>query len=1502
MNFVHLHAHSNFSFYDGAAPVDELARAARDRGMSAIALTDHNSLAGAVRFFQAATEVGVRPIIGVEFTVEPVLPDLLEDSARPPHLLLLAEDNEGYSNLCRLVTAARLGEARRESAFSAAYEDVDRDNPVLSQENLRRHSDHLIALTACRKRGEIPSLLDRKRFSEARAVAEHYRDLFGPERLFIELHNHLLPRPHSRLRYRLADLAARLELECVATNNVHYVEKSLYRLQDVMVCMGARQTVDEPNPDRRPNAEFYLKDPHQMAELFADQPEAVENAARIAQRCQWELDLETFHFPAFDMDELREHCRRGGEGGNGEAAIGNREAPGRRTAPSFSRRSGFQPDHEQRCSSRRSGFQPDSFWRGTGPRPTTATTDNGGRARKPTPPYDATATTDDNGWRGTGPRPTTATTDDNGGRAGKPPAPYGITAPDAGRLPLPCRMEGPDHRPARRSLHYGRRAPSPARGPQARCNLRRRHGGNDKRQTAGRAGQPTPPYDATATTDDNGWRGTGPRPTTATTDDNGGRAGKPPAPYGITAPDAGRLPLPCRMEGPDHRPARRSLHYGRRAPSPARGPQARCNLRRRHGGNDKRQTAGRAGQPTPPYDATVTADDDGGRGTGPRPTTATTDDNGGRAGKPAPPYDITAADDGNGRRGCARSASATGVCTANSPRSRSDLPGPRPTTETASPAAVSYPPPREGEGTRQYLRRLCYHGAARLYGHVTGQVRERLEHELSIIEDKGLSDYFLIVWDIVRFAREQGIRCSGRGSAGDSIVSYVLGITLADPIANDLLFERFLNPKRRNMPDIDVDFDTRRRDEVTKYIYDKYGAEQVAAVCTVNTFRARSAIREIGKALGFPEEEIGKLASVFPHIRAADIAEAIEKYPEVRDAELDVEDKRLLIELCREISGFPRHLSVHVGGLLIGARPLTEMVPLELANKGIVIAQFDKDDVEALGLVKMDILGLRIHSAIEDALDHIEGREGVRPDLDALPLDDEPTYQLLRGTRTVGLFQLESPGQRNLLGRTQPTEFEDIVANISLFRPGPVQADMITPYVLRKHGLQQVTYPHPDLEPILQSTFGVVIYQEQVLRIAHAIGGFSLGEADVLRRMMTSDIAPEDLEELQERFMLRAGERGIRPEVAEEIFGMIRGFAAYGFNKAHAACFGKMSYQTAWLKAHYPAELAAGILSSQPMGFYPPRTVAEDAKRCGAGILPPCVNRSEDRCLVEYDDNPTGDIRLGLWMVRGLQERSVERILAERERGGAFASLEDFCRRTSIPRPAVENLVLARAFAFTGLNVPELMWRLGALPDDAVADRRGRRSSPTLSYGDVDDLVGMLPSLDPMTEVGRVATDLHVLGVSTTRNAFSFWRERLDEMEVTSSTGLWECEDGDRVRVAGIVVSRARPPTRSGRTAIFISLEDDVGLVDVAVFEEAYQECGRALYTSPVLCVEGTLTRMGKLDLSVTAERVIGLGSWQDFRLAPVGDKSLGSAAHRNERILRQTPARGGERRQIAYY
>jgi len=1079
MRFIHLHVHSNFSLLDGAAPVDALAEAAAQMDMGALALTDHDGLYGAVRFYQAAIAQGIKPIIGVEMTVEPVSAAKLK---HPAHLLLLAENDEGYGNLCRLVTAARLGTAQRAQPFSQDYAHVDRDKPVLSQENLMRHCSHLIALSGCR-RGEIAQHLFAADRRLAERVAHYYGGLFGPGAFYIELHNHLLPPPWQDMRYRLADLARRVGLPVVATNNVHYVSRQYSRLQDLLVCIRTNKSVDEPQAERKINSEYDLKSPARMHELFADLPEALQATCDIAQRCNWKLDIEHFHFPRFNLAAVR-------------------------------------------------------------------------------------------------------------------------------------------------------------------------------------------------------------------------------------------------------------------------------------------------------------------------------------------------------RQDCGR-----------------------------------FPPPTEEEDARGYLRRLCYAGAKWRYAEMTPEVGKRLEHELKIIEGQGLCDYFLIVWDIVRFARSRGIRATGRGSAGDSLVSYVLDITHADPLAHELLFERFLSAERHGMPDIDIDFCARRRDEVTAYIYRRYGAEHVAAVCTINTFGARSAIREIGKALSIPDAELGPLAEAFPYIRASQIQDALVKLPEAREAPVDLSDKGLLLELCEQISGFPRHLSVHVGGLVISEQPLTSIAPLELAAKGIVIAGFDKDDIETLGLLKMDILGLRIHTAIEYCLDEIERRTGKRLGLERIPLDDEAAFRLLRSTRTVGLFQLESPGQRNLLGRAQPSEFEEIIANISLFRPGPVQSDMITPYLRRKHGQEPVTYLHPALEPILRRTFGVIIYQEQVIRIAQAIAGFTLGQGDLLRRAMTHDRSAGEMESLRGEFVEGAIRRGVDRFVADRIFDAVSGFAAYGFNKAHAACFARISYETAYLKAHYPADFLAGILSSEPMGFYPARTIAEEAKRLGIGILPVCVNRSEDHFTVE-----NGSIRVGLRLFRGMSEAALQSILQTRK-SGLFKSLRDFCQRTSVPRPVVENLILAGAFQFTNRTVPQLLWTLAALPRNIVADRFGRRSARALDFAESEH-IGLLPQLQPQTEYGRVGLELKLMGVSTGPHPFVFWRKKLDGMGVLSSTQLYSHRDGENVKVAGIVVARARPPTRSGRTAIFISLEDEKGLVDAAVFEDTYQRYGRELYASPVLMVEGKLSRQGKLDISIIAGKITPLGGWDDLQHA----------------------------------
>lgn len=1191
-DFVHLHVHSYFSLLDGAAPPVELCQRAARMGMSALAITDHNTLAGAVRFFQAARQAGIRPLVGVEFTVEPVSPDPLPPlprlapgdsphlpSARPDtttdytrnaHLLLLALDNEGYRSLCRLVTCARLGQAQHSGPFSQDFAHLERRHPVLTREHLEQHAAHLVCLSGCEK-GEIPRLVEAGAWRQAQEIAAYYQDLFGAENFAIELHNHLLPPPRSGTRYAVANFASRLGIPVVATNNVHYVDRRMARAQDILVCMKAIQTVNEYHPDRKINAEYDLKSPEEMAYLFGDMPEALEMAAQIAGRCSWELDLEHFHFPRFDLDSL---------------------------------------GHVD-------GEEPDS-----------------------------------------------------------------------------------------------------------------------------------------------------------------------------------------------------------------------------PGGEDR----------------------------------------------------------GNG----------------NSRRRAKYLPNGK--------GSPHWPAPKHGEDSRQYLRRLCYHRAEEVYGQVDTPVRDRIEHELKIITDLGFCDYFLVVWDICRFARRRGIMTTGRGSAGDSIVSYLLHITAVDPLENELLFERFLNPCRRQMPDIDVDFDSRRRDEVTAYVYRRYGNDYVAAVCTVNTFRARSAVREVGKALGLNGRELGRIAETLPHIRATEIETAAESLPEVRDANIDLSNNPLLLELCRQISGFPRHLSVHVGGLLIGAQPLTNMVSLISANKGIVICEFDKDDVEALGLVKMDLLSLRTHTAISDCLNLIERRTGRRIDLDKIPLDDEATFELLRSTRTVGLFQLESPGQRNLLGRAQPREFEEVIANISLFRPGPVQSDMIRPYLRRKHGQEAVEYLHPALEPIMRRTYGVLIYQEQVLEIAAAVAGFSLGEADKLRRLMTSDRSRDEMMELGETFIQRAVERGVTRPVAEEVFRIVSGFAAYGFCKAHAACFAKISYQTAWLKAHYPAEFLAAILSAQPMGFYAPRTVASEATRLGCQILPPCVNRSEDIFTVE-----DGNIRVGLRLLRGMSGTALRSILEARRRDGPYKSLRDFCERTRVPRPVLENLILVRAFEFTGYSEQELLWLLASLPAHIAPQRRpGKQEQPGLAdallpeeerenepleegepvplqleFETPETILASLPELDTVSQVGRVALDLNIAWVSTTRNPFSFWRPRMNALGVTPSAKLYEHKHGERVRVAGIVIARARPPTRSGKTAIFISLEDEFGLVDVAVFEDCYQRCGAALYSSPVLCVEGTLTRLGLLDISVTARNVIGLGSWRDFERAnrPRGEQFFRLENRLMERWEPSPNPRVGDRR-----
>ena len=816
------------------------------------------------------------------------------------------------------------------------------------------------------------------------------------------------------------------------------------------------------------------------------------------------------------------------------------------------------------------------------------------------------------------------------------------------------------------------------------------------------------------------------------------------------------------------------------------------------------------------------------------------------------------------------------------------------------PGARPLPPwwPRPGEEVEEELAArvlewLCWEGVewryrvrlgardpreGRRWGPRLRAVVARLEHELEVIRGLGLCEYFLVVWDIVEEARARGIRCAGRGSAADSLVSYLLGITEVDPLAARLLFERFLNPERREMPDIDIDFDSRRRDEMLHYVATRYGPDHTAMVATVNTYQARSAVREVGKAIELPEVVIEQVSKSLPFMPADRLRQAIATLPELRGSDFDHEALAELLDICQAISGLPRHLSVHLGGVVISRDPITDRAPLEVATKGVIVCQFDKDDIEALGLVKMDLLGLRNLSAIEEAVQMVRQTRGVELDLARLPLDDPETFALLQSARTVGVFQLESPGMRGLLSRLQPTRFDDIIAQISLFRPGPMQADMISPFLARRHGEEPVAYLHPAVEPALAETYGVILYQEQVLEVASALAGFTLGQSDSLRRAMTHDRAPEEMAKLRESFLEGCRRRGVEEAVAVEAFRQLSAFAAYGFCKAHAASFAILAYQTAYLKTHYPAEFLAAILSNQPMGFYPPEVILQEAKRCGVEVRPVDVNRSRDRYWVEDNrgaagEPRTGAIRVGLAQVRGMSEAGLRALLAARE-AGPFRSLRDCCARTNLPRPMMANLIQAGAFdSLLGkadgargeeseepaCSRRELLWELSEICATGARRRdRAQQANGQLALEAQPPMTRPV-ALPAATEREQIASELWMTGVSVKRHPLFFARDALRQLGVISSARLRLLPDGRRVRVAGIVISRQRPPIRSGHTVIFITLEDEAGLLEVTVFERVYQRWGKVIYAHPALIVDGVLQKKGRYGTVILGEAFRGL-------------------------------------------
>ena len=744
-----------------------------------------------------------------------------------------------------------------------------------------------------------------------------------------------------------------------------------------------------------------------------------------------------------------------------------------------------------------------------------------------------------------------------------------------------------------------------------------------------------------------------------------------------------------------------------------------------------------------------------------------------------------------------------------------------------------------GETSYSYLCALAFNGAQQLFKPLRHAVLKRLEEELAIINELGMCDYFLLVWDVVTWARQHGVRCSGRGSGADSLVCYCLFITRVDPLAHHLPFGRFLSLERRDPPDIDLDFDSTRRDEVISYIYQKYGPEHVAMVCTVQSFRARGAVRGVAKVLGYSRPEIDVLARELPHMHASDLRNAFATLPELRGSGLDLDQHKLLFDLCEQMDGLPRQLSVHVGGVIVGDGSLAERMPLQWSAKGVIICQLDKDDVEATGNIKLDVLSIRMLSAIQYAIDLLHAA-GNPIDVDALPLDDPAVYKLLRSTHTLGVFQLESPGQRELQGRLQPERYFDIVCAVALFRPGPVEGGMVDPFIRRRWNQEPVTYPHPSLEPILKDTFGMILFQEQVLEVAATIAGLTHGEADQLRRAMTHNRSDEEMAKIEGSFISSAVTRGTDREIAERVFATIRGFAAYGFCRAHAAAFALIAYQSAYLKAHYPAEFFAGVLTHMP-GFYPAHTLLDEAKRFGVGVLPLDINRSAAIFTVEG-----GKLRIPLGQVRGLSNPALVAILAARQAGGPFVSLEDFVTRAAVPRSATESLIQAGAFDALERKRSALLWRLPRVLKDG-----GQQRLP----GQWDEEVAQREN----TVAEDVATEIDTLGLALSGHPLDYHRDFLQRVGVVDSSRLARLGDGAGVTVAGLVIARMTPPMKSGQRVLFLTLEDQKGLTDVVVFPDVQEKFGRAACFGAVLIVRGILRRMGKRGISVTAYSIIPL-------------------------------------------
>jgi error-prone DNA polymerase len=737
------------------------------------------------------------------------------------------------------------------------------------------------------------------------------------------------------------------------------------------------------------------------------------------------------------------------------------------------------------------------------------------------------------------------------------------------------------------------------------------------------------------------------------------------------------------------------------------------------------------------------------------------------------------------------------------------------------------------------LRERSYSGINRRYGsEVSRDVIDRLEKELKIIEGLGYESYFLTVADVTDRARKSGIRVAARGSGAGSLVCHLLGISGVEPLSLGLLMERFCSPLRNALPDIDIDVESARRLEIYDQVFDTY-QERAATVAMFDTYRARHAIRDVGAALSLPPMEIDVVAKSLPHIRARNISKSLENLPELRNLNLTSPLWRMAIGLAERLDGLPRNLAMHPCAVVLSDIGLYDRAPIEKNASGYPMVQWDKDDVEAIGLLKLDILGVRMQSTLAYAVSEIERVTHKKMDIDAIPLDDAKTFELIQSTKTLGLFQIESPGQRELVGKFAPETFNDLIIDISLFRPGPVKSDMITPFLNSRQGWKPRSMIHPDLAPILRDTEGVVVFHEQVIEIISTMTGVSLAEADEKRRAL-GDRDSQQI--ICDWFFPAASARGYSLEVVTEIWDVLRAFASFGFCKAHAAAFALPTYQSAWLKAHYPAPFLAGVLTHEP-GMYPKRLILDEVRQCGIKIAPIDINRSDRTYRVE--DN---SIRIALSDVSGISDSEINSIIDSRP----FLDLADFVHRAEVSKPVTESLLMVGAFDSLyekKLNRRDLLLHLNDLYRWSRASTKTGSAQLTMAF--TPSLVKS--GLPDLRSDELVKNEIEHLSMDISHHMIEFYSNFLNEIGAVRSSDLLKQRSKAEILVAGVKVALQTPPIRSGKRVMFLTLDDGFGCSDATFFEDTQKSYASTLLNSQLLLVRGEIRRTGPRGVSLRA-------------------------------------------------